>query len=280
MIEGDRLHLQHGPIDLIIRAEASNDASASLAYYIAKQRFASVLAELVAELPVLKAPITKNYNPPQGIIARRMYDSVWPYSHKAFATPMAAVAGAVADEILNWMVDGVSLKRAYVNNGGDISIFLSKGEKFTLDIQQLNTIKSGQIVIHEQAGIGGVATSGKGGRSLTMGIADSVTVLARQASDADVGATLIANQVDIPGHPGITRKPADEIVDASDLGKQEVVVACTHLKPKDVGLALDRGFRFAQELLSEGRIMAAAMFLQNSARIVGQPLRQLTDQTN
>ena len=280
MIGGDRLHLQHGPIDLIIKAEANNIKGMRKAYSIAKERFESVLDELVSELPFLKSPITSSYNPPQGKIARRMYDSVWQYSQKVFVTPMAAVAGAVADEILTCMVNGTTLRRVYVNNGGDISIYLGKGEKYTLDINQLNNTKLGQIELFEGGGIGGVATSGKDGRSLSMGIADSVTVLAVNASDADVGATLIANHVDIPGHHGITRKPADEIVDDSDLGDLEVVISCVDLVSKDVELALDRGHHFAVELLNEGKIISAAMFLQSSARIVGKPLNQLTSQTN
>ncbi len=280
MIGGDRLHLHHGPIDLIISAEANQESLVREAYSIATKRFESVLDELVSELPLLKSPITSRFNPPKGKIARRMYESVWLYHQKVFVTPMASVAGAVADEILTCMVNGTSLNRAYVNNGGDISIFLGKGEKFTLDINQLNNTKLGQIQICEGSGIGGVATSGKGGRSLTMGIADSVTVLARNASDADVAATLIANHIDIPGHPGITRVQADSIVDDTDLGRQKVVVFCDHLEYKDVELALDRGNKFAEELFKDNIIFSTAMILQNSVRIVGQPFNQLTSQIN
>ena len=276
MIGEDRLHLHHGPIDLIISVEANQENLVREAYSIATKRFESVLEELVSELPLLKSPITSSFNPPKGKIARRMYKSVWRYHQKVFVTPMASVAGAVADEIMTCMTNGTSLNRAYVNNGGDISIFLGKGEKFTLDINQLNNTKLGQIQICEGSGIGGVATSGKDGRSLTMGIADSVTVLARNASDADVAATLIANHIDIPGHPGITREQADSIVDDTDLGKQKVVVSCDHLEYEDVQLALDRGNKFAEDLFKDNIIFSTAMFLQNSVRIVGQPFNQLT----
>lgn len=280
MISGDRLYLQHGPIDLVIRAESNHEEGVGDAYSKAKKRFECVLEELVSELQILKSPISTISTPPTGRIARRMYDAVWPYSHKVFVTPMAAVAGAVADEILATMLDGGTLKKAYVNNGGDISFFLGQGEKFTLDIHQLNNQKVGQIELFDGDGIGGVATSGKGGRSLTMGIADSVTVLAGTASEADVGATLIANQIDIPGHQGITRRSANEIVDDSDLGKQEVVVSCVHMESNEIDFALDRGNHFALELVSEGKILSAAMFLQSSARVVGKPLKQLSGHSN
>ena len=64
----------------------------------------------------------------------------------------------------------------------------------------------------------GVATSGWRGRSFSLGIADAVTVLAATAAAADAAATIIANAVDLPGHPAIARRPASELEDDSDLG--------------------------------------------------------------
>ncbi|MYG42732.1 MAG: UPF0280 family protein [Rhodobacteraceae bacterium] len=276
MIGGDRLHLHHGPIDLIIKAEAKKQDCVRKAYSSATKKFESVLDELVAELPLLKTPISTVFNPPKGQVARRMYKSTWPYARRVFVTPMAAVAGAVADEILSCMLNDTTLTKAYVNNGGDISIYLGRGEKFTVDIKQLNNTGLGQIELFDSLEIGGIATSGKGGRSLSMGIADSVTVLAGNASDADVAATLIANHVDIPEHPGITRMPAEEIVDDSDLINQNVVIACENLDSHDVELALARGSQFAQELLNDGKIKSVAMFLQNSFRLLGPSFQHLT----
>ena len=64
----------------------------------------------------------------------------------------------------------------------------------------------------------GIATSGRHGRSFSLGIADAVTVLARTASQADAAATVIANAVDLPGHPAIVRCPAQDLQPDSDLG--------------------------------------------------------------
>ena len=41
-----------------------------------------------------------------------------------YVTAMASVAGAVADEILSVMRDAAELDRIYVNNGGDIALYL------------------------------------------------------------------------------------------------------------------------------------------------------------
>ena len=111
-----RLHLQHGPIDLVI-------LGAEDGYERATKRFGSVLEELVQELALLRTPVGDAYPLARGQIARRMVAAVWPY-RAAFITPMAAVAGAVADEILEAMrPEG----KAYVNNGGDIAVHLPRG---------------------------------------------------------------------------------------------------------------------------------------------------------
>ena len=62
-----------------------------------------------------------------GPVARRMVDAVWPY-RDVFITPMAAVAGAVAEHVLALMVEAAPLRRAIVNNGGDIAIHLAEGQ--------------------------------------------------------------------------------------------------------------------------------------------------------
>ena len=64
----------------------------------------------------------------------------------------------------------------------------------------------------------GRACKGRGGRSFSFGIADSVSVLAGTAAQADAAATIIGNAVDLPGHPAIDRRAANEIDPASDLG--------------------------------------------------------------
>ena len=46
------------------------------------------------------------------------------YRDANYVTAMASVAGAVADEILSVMRDAADLDRIYVNNGGDIALYL------------------------------------------------------------------------------------------------------------------------------------------------------------
>nr|WP_245398619.1 UPF0280 family protein [Oceaniglobus trochenteri] len=265
---GDRLHLQHGPIDLVIGADGARAA----AFSAAEARFASVLEELVEELPLLRSPVGAV---PRRPIARTMHAACWP--HRAvFVTPMAAVAGAVADTVLAAMVAGGGLTRAYVNNGGDIAICLNdldnddrKAPAFTLAMRSLDNRDLGRITLTATDTARGIATSGRGGRSLTMGIADQVTVLARTAAMADVAATLIANAVDLPGHPAITRQPANALSPDSDLGARPVVTHRGPISPRDRETALSRGAALARDMARRGLVDAAALFLDGQTRIVG-----------
>jgi ApbE superfamily uncharacterized protein (UPF0280 family) len=122
-----RLHLQHGPIDLIIQAWGAA-AEVEAAERQAIDRFGNILETLVGELALLRAPLTNVFPAARGPVARRMARAVWPY-RDVYITPMAAVAGAVADEMLAAMQVGRMLSKAYVNNGGDIAFHLAPGEE-------------------------------------------------------------------------------------------------------------------------------------------------------
>jgi hypothetical protein len=270
-LDDGRLHLSDGPIDLII--EAFGDArSVEAAYRAAWTRFATILDELCAELPSLRA----HHGPsPTGRAARRMTEAVAPFSSRRFITPMAAVAGAVAEEILLAMTAARPLARAYVNNGGDIALHLSPGEAFSIGMVDRPDRPSlfGRATIRSDDGIGGVATSGWRGRSFSFGIADAVTVLAASAPVADAAATLIANAVDIPGSPAIERASARDLDPQTDLGDRLVTVAVGPLMPDEIDFALDAGAAEAEIWRRAGLIEAAALRLGDATRIVGRVAR-------
>ena len=270
--DGRRLHLQHGPSDLIIWAEGNRDQ----AYRAATERFETIIAEIVAELPKLKKRLHPSASAPDGRVARRMHAACLPFSSTSYVTAMAAVAGSVADEVLEAMTRSAGLSRAYVNNGGDIALHLAPGASFTTAIKSHDGRDLGRIRITSDdgiGGIGGIATSGRHGRSMSLGIADSVTALAGSAAQADVAATLIANAVDLPGHPAIHRRAACEIDEASDLGDVPVVVGCAALSAKHCAQALDAGRACAASFQSQGHIAAAGLFLQGHAASIGGPFR-------
>lgn len=271
--DGRRLHLQDGPIDLVIEAFGA-EAAVQTAYRAAAHRFTGLLDELVTELALLRAPaesgVYSRSVPARGVVAQRMCRAVAPFAAEGFITPMAAVAGAVAEEILEAMTRAAPLRRAYVNNGGDIAFHLARGEAFTLGLvdrpDQPSLFACATISEHTPAR--GVATSGWHGRSFSLGIADAVSVLAATAAAADAAATVIANAVDLPGHPAIARAPASTIKPDNDLGERLVTRGVGPLTPQEIARAIAGGLATAENLHDRCLIHAAAIHLQGETQVL------------
>ena len=259
LADGMRLHLHHGPIDMIVDVTGPGRQSALAR---AAARFDTLLEDLVAELPRLRAQkgpdLTRD-------TAQRMQSATDPF-RPAFITPMAAVAGAGADTVLQAICAGDGVEKAYVNNGGDVALFLAVGHSMNAAIA--GSI-SGQVVIRHEDPTRGIASSGWRGRSDSLGIADNVTVLAATAAQADAAATMIANAVDLPGHPAITRAPANARAPDSDLGARLVTRHVGRLTPAEMDRALDAGARYGQTCLDKGLIHAAILMLGDQFRTVG-----------
>lgn len=273
-MDAQRWHFQHGPIDLVIGADGDAAAVAS-AHAAAWQRFAQVLPELVQELPQLRLAVSSNPAdcPLQGPVARRMWQACQPFAND-FITPMAAVAGSVAQEIIAcYQRPGIA--RAWVNNGGDIAMHLTPGQSLKvglyadiarLDVAQLQDqlLLDGQFSVDAAVPVRGVATSGWRGRSFSMGIADSVTVLARTAAQADAAATVIANAVNV-NDARVQRAPAASLKDDSDLGQRLVTTGVPPLAPALVLQALLAGLAAARSLQNKGLIDSALLVCQQQA---------------
>jgi uncharacterized protein len=263
--------MQDGPIDLIV--EAFGDAAqVDTAYRAAARRFVTVLDELCAELVLLRRPAREASPLSNSRAARRMVEAVRPYAATTFITPMAAVAGAVAEEILSAMTPAATLARAYVNDGGDIALHLAPGEQFVVGMVERPDRPSlfGTTTIDFEQPIRGIATSGWRGRSFSLGIADAVTVLAETAAMADAAATIIANAVDLPGHPAVGRARACDLARDSDLGERLVTQSVGRIAADEIHEALAAGVRRTEDLRSAGLICAAALNLQGEIRIVNQ----------
>jgi ApbE superfamily uncharacterized protein (UPF0280 family) len=302
--DGRRLHLNHGPIDLIVEAFGAPD-EVRAAYRQAAAGFADVLPTLVRELKMLRTPLPKNipsrpasvaegrvrgaaapeHDDGQplvaGPVARRMVEACWPY-RGSFITPMAAVAGSVADHVLSLLLAGRSLLRAYVNDGGDIAFHLTAGQALTCGLVADVAAPSldGTLALTADLPVRGLATSGRagkgqGGRSFSFGIADAVTVLARDGAAADAAATVIANAVDLPGHPAVMRGPASAIDPDSDLGDRPVTLDVGDLSEAEIRAALARGVQCAEDLRRSGLIFGAVLVLRRRFATVGAGLQRL-----
>ena len=269
---GRRLSLHEGPIDLVIEAWGP-EAEVAQARRQAVAAFDGLLAALARELPLLRQPASAPRPLPEGAVARRMVAAVWPH-RGIFITPMAAVAGAIADHILEALVAGRRLDRALVNDGGDIALYLGPGQSLTVgmvaDLERPRI--DARLEVTSDRPTRGIATSGRGGRSFSLGIADAVTVLAADAALADAAATVIANAVDLD-HPAVRRCPASALDPDSDLGDRLVTVGLGPLASEEVDLALAAGAAKARELCAAGLAHGAALWLRGRRRMVGDALR-------
>ena len=291
-LPGQRWHFQHGPIDIVIGAEG--DRALAAAHAAAWARFEPLLGELVAELPWLKRPVDPTRECPLvGQVARRMWQACAPLVRLSegvdgFITPMAAVAGAVAQELIaHYHRPGI--RRAWVNNGGDIALHLAPGESASVglfaDVARLDSRLAahltqggslpldGHLTVHHNDPVRGIATSGWHGRSFSLGIADSVTVLAATAAQADAAATVVANAVNLR-HRAIARAPANQLRDDSDLGDRLVTVAVPALPAALVRQALAGGLDCAHVLQSRGLIHAAVLMCQGQHAVLEAPTVQ------
>ena len=269
-LDDRRWHFQHGPIDLVVEA-FGDDAGAAIER--GWHRFETVLEELVAELGTLRRPVEETGSL-AGPVARRMRTACLPFQAR-FITPMAAVAGAVADEIIAAM--GTAVRKAYVNNGGDIALHLAPGERLRLGLvadpdratrHGHHVPLDGTFEIDAAMPVRGVATSGWRGRSRSLGIADSVTVVAASGAAADAAATMIANAVDVAS-PVVERRRACDVDDDTDLGERLVTVGVGALPDTAVESALANGAALAEQLAGSGLISGAVLALRGRYRVAG-----------
>jgi len=233
------------------------------------------------EMDLLKQPWSADLQDPKGGIAQKMCFAV--RGSDIFVTPMAAVAGAVADEVLEAMLYEAKnpdpcleeIQRMYVNNGGDIAFWLNAGESFSIGVVDNPGIPelNARVSLAYESPVRGIATSGWRGRSLSLGIADAVTVLAGSAATADAAATLIANDVNVY-YPGILKRPASEVKDESDLGMLPVTVDVPPLPVDQISEALKRGAQTAGNFIRTGKIEAAYLSLQKQTLVVENNLKK------
>lgn len=268
MLPDGRLHLQDGPIDLVIGIEGLRPAVLQ-AREAAAAALTGLLPALALELPLLRTPLLGRMPSFRHPVARRMAEAAWP--HRAiFITPMAAVAGAVAEHVLAAIAAVPGVQLAHVNNGGDIALHLSPASTLRVGLVEgpQAGVPDGLAVIRERDGVRGIATSGWHGRSFSRGIADAVTVLAARAPEADAAATIIANAVDVD-HPAVTRAPADSLDPDSDLRDLPVTTHVGELPPALVAEALDHGEACAERLLARGLVLGVCLRLKGQVRLLG-----------
>ena len=258
--EDNRLFLRHGPINIVLEAVGIDK---DLAYQNVKGYFETLLEQLVLDMELLKEEVVFNrkFN---NKISQSMQDATERYS-PTFITPMAAVAGSIADNILRVLINNTNLEKAYVNNGGDVSFYLNKNQIMKTSLAAIPNMIA-EIKYKDKSR--GIATSGWRGKSFSRGIADSVTVLADNAAMADAAATMIGNAVDIYNHPKIKKQPANEMYEDSDLKNLLITVEVGLLTKVEIKEALKNGYQTALQYINKDLINTALIQLSEYFCIV------------
>jgi ApbE superfamily uncharacterized protein (UPF0280 family) len=250
-----------GPMRLVIRAWKKGQPQIEVARKAAEKSI-RYLEQIARCRLLLSRPISEAVKWPKGDLAVQMISNVKAIGDDDL-TPMAAVAGTIADAVADWLVDQ-KMDRVIVDNGGDIALRLEAGETATVGIRpQIDNLLVSHV-LHLDAGQAswGVTTSGVGGRSLTRGIASAVTVVAANASVADAAATAIGNACFVEDG-GIVQLPAERLDPNTDLAGLLVTTKVGKLLPGKVLKAVENA-RQKAELLSQRKIILGAYIaLQN-----------------
>jgi hypothetical protein len=223
----------------------------------------NVFGDLAGFLPVIKRR-AQEIEVEEGFpdVVRRMIEATKEMGEPDL-TPLAAVAGTASDMVADFIF-GLGGAKVIVDNGGDIAIRLREGEiaKVGVKTDIHAPFPAYLISIHSTMGIGGVATSGLGGRSFTKGIASAATVLSKNASFADAAATVIGNFTNVEG-PTIRRALAEKIYPDTDIAGEWVTVEVGPLSNEKVEEALRRGLSKASSISQRGLMKGALLAVKD-----------------
>lgn len=179
-------------------------------------------------------------------------------------TPLAAVAGTTSDRVADFIF-GRGGTKIIVDNGGDVAIRLREGEVARIGVKTDIQARDPDylITVDSTTGIGGVATSGLGGRSFTKGIASAATVLAENASLADAAATVVGNFTNVDDS-NILRTLAEKVYPDTDIAGEWVTVEVRKLSSGKIEEALNRGLSKAYSICQKRWIQGALIAVQGN----------------
>ncbi len=260
MLSGGGIMAECGPMRLVVRAWVGRVPQPRAAARAAEE--AVVFLERLARVrPLLGRGWRENLPRLREPLALKMAASVAAVGDDDL-TPMAAVAGAIADAVADFLVER-GQTRVIVENGGDVAVRVGDGEAVTVGIRP----NVGQAAITRVVALGperaswGVATSGVGGRSLTRGVVSAAMVVAADAAGADAAATAVAN-ASLVEDLAVTRGAAETLDPNTDIPGLAVTLAVGPLAEHVRDLALSRAIGRAEELIGKGLAFGAFAALQ------------------
>jgi len=253
--------VDYGPMRMSISAFENGKPLVKLAKegaHLAMQ----ILEDLAKFLPIIKKKsLELEVNEAFPDAVRRMIEATKKMG-EADLTPLAAVAGTASDVVADFMFSQGGTK-IIVDNGGDIAIRLREGEVARVGVKtEIDASYPTYLIsIDSTMGIGGVATSGLGGRSFTKGIASAATVLSISASVADAAATVIGNFTNVED-PNVLRALAESIYPDTDIAGERVTTKVGRLSQEKIDQALRNGLSKAYSICENGLIRGALIAVQ------------------
>lgn len=247
-MRGGSVLAECGPMRLVIAAFLGKLPQPDMAVRAAEESF--VFLEAAAEgRRSMGMQFRASIHRKKNSLVARMIESVSEVGDGDL-TPMAAVAGTIADGVADFLFER-GMTKVFVENGGDISVRLQPDESVTVGIRPEAGCAdiSHVIELGSQRQSWGVATSGLSGRSLTRGVASAVTAVARTASLADAAATAVANASFVEDVQ-VVQRPAEELDPYTDMPGIPVTVRAGPLSEASKHLAVERALKRARDLIS------------------------------
>lgn len=259
-----KLFLDYGPISMVIAASRDGEPLTELCRD-ASQIAVDCLTELGPQLKLLKRSWTQFEPGELSGVAVTMWQAVQATADNDL-TPMAAVAGAFADKVADWLQQQGATK-VLVNNGGDVAIRLLADETTKVGVMpEIGGEGFSKLVrLTSGDGIGGIATSGLGGRSFTCGVMESVTVLAKSCAVADAFATSLANASYIDSS-AVVRGLARLIDPDTDIPDLMVTESVGRLTPQEVQQSMQQVLARLRDNVDKRIIKGATLHLQGANR--------------
>jgi uncharacterized protein len=223
------------------------------------------LQEIADVRPTLEGAAAALQEPPLGSLPHVMWEAARLVGDSDL-TPMASVAGTIADATADFLVS-LGMTRVVVNNGGDLALRLTGAERLYVGIRRdiRSTEVTHKVLLTAEMGIGGVATSGLGGRSFTRGVASSATAFAPTCARADAAATALGNATCVNSSK-VERCRAESIYPDTDLKGIEITRVVGELSVREIELALKQATKKAERMVAESVIVGACFFVKGAMR--------------
>lgn len=260
----DSVLVECGPMRMFIEASSGGIRRPDLCR-TAAEKAVTFLEEVAAQRNSLRASALELTEPRPESIVHRMWEAARLVGDPDL-TPMASVAGAIADATAQFL-EGEGMSRVVVNNGGDVAFRLKDQERLYVGIRPdvRESAMSHRVLVTEDMGVRGVTTSGLGGRSFTRGVASAATVFASTAAHADAAATAVANATYVASG-SVVRCTAESIHPDTDLKGVPVTASVGDLSAEEIERALGQGLTRAEEMAIRGLIYAACLFVKGQVR--------------